>query len=149
MEMNGEYFTSPFRDYIAQKMQVPFKFGRKYAKQKVKTFEAPEARYSICKVTCYDLGADGKRTFSSDWYEVYDAAHPDLVDGEEVFSGQEEEIAGFLLELDQQREFFSYKGRDDETEGDDCIFTYEPLDNKEVKSLDNLIKQKLDALYRT
>ncbi|MEK6900495.1 MAG: hypothetical protein AABX05_05205 [Nanoarchaeota archaeon] len=138
-------FTSPIREYVAQKLQISFKFGRGYAAGKVKTFGSEEARYKVCKVKCYDIEAR-KKIFSSSWYEVRDTHLDDSVDGEEVFCGDKDELADFLLELDELHESFSYKGGKEGNGGKFDVFVYKDLGKKDIRSLDGIIKKKLNAL---
>lgn len=167
----NQNFTSPVRRYIAQLLQASFPFGQEY-EEKVETFEIPSAKYEVRVMECYltkkeageknefldlsktlKLGSD-LLFFSSSWFEVHERDHYEAgctVENECVYEGDGDEIVNFLLELDDEHEHFSYCGRGWFCEpeiDDDPAYKSRPLNLNEQNSLDALIKQRLDALYR-
>lgn len=179
MEENNQTFTSPVRKYITERLQVPFDFAKEII---IPTFETPKARYEVRVAEWYltleEAAKDGhvldksrplklepksgsskpKPTdlfFSSSWFEVYNISNEELdddVENEQVYQGNLQETAAFLLELDGEREHFSYCQLNWFSEPD--IFeghaqVDRSLQPGERESLDALIKQKLDVLYRT
>lgn len=133
-----EQFTSPIREYLAQKMQTSFAFTEL---KEIPTFETPGAKYEVRVVGCYlteeeaakdRITLDKSRPLrvrflgktkpellkpdlflSSSWYEVHeinDGSLDDLVDNECVHQGNGIETADFLLKLDIEGKHFSYCG---------------------------------------
>lgn len=164
---SDQHFTSPVRAYIARKFQNSFQFGKKYEENGEKTFETPGARYEVRVVECYltkeeSSSVDESRPlepksdlfFSSSWFEVRDINNRDLddfVENECVHDGNSEDTASYLLGLDDDHKHFSYCKKDRFSKPevfDGTAYKSRPLNEAESKSLDSLLKQKLDTLYR-
>ena len=180
MKQSGQDFTSPMRLYLTQMVQASFGFGAE--QREIHTFEVPKALYEVriaeCYLTVEEAAKDGttldkfrqlrldslsgsvkpKPTglfLSSSWFEVWDVRSyvlDELVDNEEVHTGNAEETADFLLELDAEHKHFSYCDIDWFEEPE--IFEghaqkYRPLRDGEKHILDLLIRQRLRAFYRT
>jgi hypothetical protein len=181
MKENTETFTSPIRRYVTGELQVSFDFA-KDMKREIHTFETPKARYEVRIVECYltpeEAAKDGttlnksqqlklysrsrsvnpKPTGlfrSSSWFEVYDIVNNKLdccVENRQMYQGNADEMAEFLLELDEEHEYFSYCNIDWFEEPE--IFEgyaekSRPLHSGERNILDLLIREKLNTLYRT
>ena len=165
MQEQKEIFTSPIRKYLSQKLQLSFDFAG--CEDETKTFETPQADYEVRKIECYltkeqarkegttildyscELKVKGLSLFlSSSWYEIFTIYTDDLFEG--ICQGNENEIVEDLLWLELQKEHFSYNSKcnDDGDSDEGCYLIRRPLNQEEKKSLDSLIKQKLDLLYR-
>ena len=165
MQEQKEIFTSPIRKYLSQKLQLSFDFAG--CEDETKTFETPQADYEVRKIECYLTKEQARKEgttildysckfkvkgssvfFSSSWYEIFTTYTDDLFEG--MCQGNENEITEDLLWLELQKEHFCYSIVKEEINYIEkgCYFRYRSLNAGEIKSLDNLIKQKLDDLYR-
>jgi len=171
---NNHLFSSPIRRYATQQLQTSFQFGPEYKEREVSVFETEGARYEVRIVECYltkeeadsrsqsldesrqlgDSGNSATLFFSSSWFEVHDISSNDLdelVDSDRVHHGNNEETADYLLILDGERKHFSYCKQNFFSEpkiNDDCAYRSRALNDDEQRSLDSLLKQRLDTLYR-
>ena len=174
MEEQKQIFASPIRKYLAQKLQLSFDFAEGENIFTFETAGARyEVRVTECYLIKEEVGKEGQKLdksrplkvvfqdkskpqrlkpdlyFSSSWFEVHqinDNTLSDSIDNECVYQGNGLQIADFLLNLDRERNHFSYYKVNWFSEPDPfdgVAYKSRPLNADEKKYLDNIIKDRL------